>query len=99
MRYKRLISFKAEREDYESSPRILSKLLYLAFEKQVVFLLDEYDTPIQTAFFKDYYNEMIEFFKPFLGGILKDNDRYPQKAVITGILRVSGESMFSDVNT
>jgi hypothetical protein len=98
MRYKRLMSLKAKQEDYENSLRILSKLLYYAYNTQVVFLLDEYDTPIQTAFFKGYYNEMIEFFKPFLGGVLKDNDRYLKKAVITGILRVSGESMFSDVN-
>ncbi|SFV67010.1 Conserved protein, with a weak D-galactarate dehydratase/altronate hydrolase domain [hydrothermal vent metagenome] len=98
MRYKRLMSFNANQEDYENSLRILSKLLYYAFDSQVIFLLDEYDTPIQTAFFEGYYDEMIQFFKPFLGGILKDNDRYLKKAVITGILRVSGESMFSDVN-
>jgi hypothetical protein len=96
--YKRIIENRATPNDYKNSLKVLSKLLYLAFNKQVVFLLDEYDTPIQTAFFKGYYNEMIEFFKPFLGGILKDNDRYLKKAVITGILRVSGESMFSDVN-
>jgi len=45
-----------------------------------------------------YYDKMIKFFKPFLGGVLKDNDKYLKKAVLTGILRVSGESMFSDVN-
>ena len=97
-RYRRIISSNATDIDYKNSLKLLSKLLYLSYNEQVIFLLDEYDTPIQTAFFKDYYNEMIEFFKPFLGGILKDNDRYLKKAVITGILRVSGESMFSDVN-
>ncbi len=96
--YKRIISDKANQVDYENSLKLLSELLYLAYNKQVIFLLDEYDTPIQTAFFKGYYDEMIEFFKPFLGGVLKDNDKYLKKAVITGILRVSGESMFSDVN-
>jgi hypothetical protein len=73
-------------------------LLYFAYNQQVVFLLDEYDTPIQTAFFENYYEKIIKFFKPFLGGVLKDNDRFLKKAVITGILRVSGESMFSDLN-
>ena len=97
-RYRRIISSNATDIDYKNSLKLLSKLLYLSYNEQVIFLLDEYDTPIQTAFFKGYYNEMIEFFKPFLGGILKDNDRYLKKAVITGILRVSGESMFSDVN-
>jgi hypothetical protein len=96
--YKRIVANRATSNDYKNSLRVLSKLLYYAYNTQVVFLLDEYDTPIQTAFFKDYYNEMIEFFKPFLGGVLKDNDKYLKKAVITGILRVSGESMFSDVN-
>ena len=97
-RYRRIISSNATDIDYKNSLKLLSKLLYLSYNEQVIFLLDEYDTPIQTAFFEGYYNEMIKFFKPFLGGILKDNDRYLKKAVITGILRVSGESMFSDVN-
>ncbi len=98
IRYKRIISLKATGSDYESSLKLLSKLLYLAYDSQVIFLLDEYDTPIQTAFFEGYYDKMIKFFKPFLGGVLKDNDKYLKKAVLTGILRVSGESMFSDVN-
>ena len=96
--YKKIISNRASENDYKNSLKVLSKLLFLSYNQQVVFLLDEYDTPIQTAFFNKYYDDMMNFFKPFLGGALKDNDRYLKKAVITGILRVSGESMFSDVN-
>ena len=60
-------------------------------------LLDEYDTPIQSAYTKGYYNEMIEFMRGMLGAGLKNNP-YLNKAVITGILRVAKESLFSGVN-
>jgi len=61
IRYKRIISLKATGSDYESSLKLLSKLLYLAYDSQVIFLLDEYDTPIQTAFFEGYYFSSRQF--------------------------------------
>jgi tetratricopeptide (TPR) repeat protein len=96
--YQRLKMFKGDRADYEQSLKILSKLLYFTYNQKVILLIDEYDTPIQSAFLEGYYDEVIKFFKPFLGSILKDNDRYLKKSVLTGILRVSKESMFSDLN-
>lgn len=60
-------------------------------------LLDEYDTPIQSAYLYGYYDEMINFMRGFLGEALKNNP-YLYRAVITGILRVAKESLFSGVN-
>jgi hypothetical protein len=94
----RVIDNSATQTDYEQSLKILSKLLYLTYGQKAILLIDEYDTPIQSAFLKGYYEEVIEFFKPFLGAVLKDNDRYLKKSLLTGILRVSKESMFSDLN-
>ncbi|MEA3314448.1 MAG: AAA family ATPase [Campylobacterota bacterium] len=94
----RIIQNNGLQTDYESSLKILSKLLYLTYNQKAILLIDEYDTPIQTAFLKGYYEDVIDFFKPFLGSVLKDNDRYLKKSVLTGILRVSKESMFSDLN-
>ncbi|MEA3315901.1 MAG: AAA family ATPase [Campylobacterota bacterium] len=96
--YEKLKSFEANRGDYEQSLKILSKLLFFTYNQKAILLIDEYDTPIQSAFLKGYYEDVIDFFKPFLGSVLKDNDRYLKKSVLTGILRVSKESMFSDLN-
>ena len=60
-------------------------------------LIDEYDTPIQTAYLKGYYEPMIAFMQAFLGNTLKTNP-YLERAVLTGILRISRESLFSDMN-
>ena len=96
--YERIVSNTASLVDYENAIKLLSKLLTLAYNQKCIVLIDEYDTPIQTGFIKGYYEEIVGFFKTFMGAVLKDNDRYLQKAVLTGILKVSKESIFSDLN-
>ena len=76
----------------------MSKYLYLHHQEKVVILIDEYDTPIQAAWLNDYFEEMINFMRVFLGEGLKDN-HYLFKSVITGIMRVSKESIFSGLNS
>jgi hypothetical protein len=71
--------------------------LQLYFEQQVVLLIDEYDTPIHSGFSDGYYDEIIVFMRGLFGGVLKDNPAL-FKACITGILRVSKESLFSGLN-
>ena len=66
-------------------------------KEQVVILIDEYDTPLQDGYLNGYYEKARNFFRSFLGG-LKDMDDLIKKAVITGILRVAKESIFSDLN-
>ena len=75
----------------------LSDLLYTHHGAPVLLLIDEYDTPLVEAWLKGYYEEMIEFMRPLLGGALKDNKSL-FKGVLTGILRVAKESLFSGLN-
>lgn len=75
----------------------LSYCLYKHYNEKVVILIDEYDVPIQEGYMKDYYDKVIEFMRNFLSGGLKDNI-YLEKAVLTGILRVAKESIFSGLN-
>ena len=96
--YQRIINQNASNIDYKKGFKLLSKLLTIAYNQKSVILIDEYDTPIQTGFLEGYYKEIVEFFKTFMGAVLKDNDKYVYKAVLTGILRVSKESIFSDLN-
>ena len=67
------------------------------FNKPPIILIDEYDTPIQEAYLKEYYEEMIDLMRSILGQALKDNSSLA-KAVITGITRISQESLFSGLN-
>ncbi|HRK81616.1 MAG TPA: AAA family ATPase [Saprospiraceae bacterium] len=75
----------------------LATLLYQHHGAQIVLLIDEYDTPLVEAWLKGYHDEMIEFMRPLLGGALKDNQSL-FKGVLTGILRVAKESLFSGLN-
>ncbi len=79
------------------SIRQLCELLSKHFSAPVVVLIDEYDTPVQGAWLKGYYEKMVDFLRKLLGSSLKDNPHL-KKGVLTGILRVAKESMFSDLN-
>jgi hypothetical protein len=75
----------------------LSKALHQATGESVVLLIDEYDAPILTAWQYGYYDEVAGWFRAFLSNGLKDNS-FLFRAVLTGILRVAKESMFSGLN-
>ncbi len=92
-----IIDNKASKEVYENSLKLLSKLLYQKYNQEVIILIDEYDTPIHASYLNGYYDEMIDFIRNLLSGAFKDNS-YLFKGVITGILRVSRESIFSGLN-
>ena len=81
----------------ERSLLYLSRYLYKHHKEKPIILIDEYDTPIISAYIEGYYKETIIFFRTFLGAGLKDN-RNIYKGVLTGILRVAKESIFSDMN-
>jgi hypothetical protein len=61
-------------------------------------LIDEYDAPIHSGFTSGYYEEVINFMRNFLCAALKDTDQYLEKSVLTGIMRVATESIFSGLN-
>lgn len=75
----------------------LMHLLEEHYGKKPILLLDEYDTPIQAAWSRGYYQEAIDFFRGFLSSALKTNPSL-DFAVLTGVLRISKESIFSDLN-
>ena len=75
----------------------LIKMLRVYHDEQVIVLLDEYDAPIMEAYLKGFYKEVISFMKDLFSNTFKDNLNL-KKGIITGILRVSKEGMFSDAN-
>ena len=83
--------------DLKTALRFLSELLYKHFNCQPYLLIDEYDTPIQSGYLHNYYDEIIDLMRGMFGAALKTNP-YLARAVITGILRIAKESLFSGVN-
>lgn len=75
----------------------LSELMTRYYHKKVIILLDEYDTPMQEAYLNGYWNELVTFMGSLLNATFKTNP-YLCRGVMTGITRVSKESIFSDLN-
>ncbi len=94
---KSVLNSRASRREYEDSLLVLSGQLSRYHKKQAVILIDEYDTPIHAGYSHGYYEEVISFMRNFLSGGLKDNEHL-FRGVITGILRVAKESVFSGLN-
>ncbi|MHB1654524.1 MAG: AAA family ATPase, partial [Desulfitobacteriaceae bacterium] len=83
--------------DYASSIKKLSEFLTKHYGMKTIILIDEYDVPIQQAYLKKYYDPLISFMRNFMTAALKDN-KYLEKAVLTGVMRVARESLFSGLN-
>ena len=79
------------------SLKTLSNYLMRYYGKKVIILLDEYDTPMQEAYVEGYWDELAAFTRGLFGATFKTNP-YMERALMTGITRVSKESMFSDLN-
>ena len=77
--------------------KFLTEVLYKHYHQKVIILIDEYDSPIISAYESGYYNEMREFLKVFYGEALKTNE-YLYMGVLTGIIRVAQAGIFSDLN-
>lgn len=81
----------------ENSLKFLAKALNKYYDKKVVILIDEYDTPLVSAYKYGYYNDAKNFFSGLYGSVLKDNTSL-QVGVITGIIRIVRAGIFSDLN-
>ena len=88
---------EANLSSWKNSLANLTNYLYDYYGKKVVVLIDEYDQPIINSYIKGYYEEAVDFFKSFYGAVLKDNE-YLEMGVMTGILRVAKENIFSGLN-
>ncbi len=89
----------ADMEDYKASVSLkaLSGYLYRYYGKKVIILLDEYDTPMQEAYVNGYWAELTVFIRSLFNATFKTNP-YLERAIMTGITRISRESIFSDLN-
>ena len=91
------ISMDMEETDATSALYQLSDFLYRYYGKKVIILLDEYDTPMQEAYVNGFWDELVAFTRSLFNSTFKTNP-YLARAVMTGITRVSKESIFSDLN-
>ncbi|MBQ7498685.1 MAG: AAA family ATPase [Selenomonas sp.] len=92
-----IVTRQADSVDLQLSLKKLTVWLQRYHQKAVLLLIDEYDAPIQYAFDHDYYDEAIEFMRNYLSSALKSNSSL-DFAVITGVLRIAKESIFSSLN-
>lgn len=88
---------ESDEEELKTSLSFLTSLLYKYYNQKVIVLIDEYDSPIISAYENGYYNEAITFFKGLYGNVLKTN-QYLHMGVLTGIVRVAQAGIFSDLN-
>ncbi len=96
-RFERYLDGEVTTAELEQAIRFLSECLHRVYGKKVIILIDEYDTPLTSAYEHGYIEEFNGFLRGLLSNALKSNP-YLKKAVLTGILRVSKNSMLSGLN-
>lgn len=94
---RKFISLSASEEEYQISLLSLSEYLCRYFGRKPIILVDEYDAPIQCAYEHGFYDEAISYFRVWFNNTLKTND-FLNFAVMTGVLRIAKESIFSGLN-
>lgn len=93
----RLRDEKADDGEYRTALAFLSECLYQHDRRKVIILIDEYDVPLEAAYYSGFYDEMIAFIRSLFESALKTNP-YLEFSVITGCLRISKESIFTGLN-
>ena len=96
-KFKKVLREEANLSNLGTTLKFLTKILYEKYNKKVVILVDEYDSPLVSAYINGYYNKAKDFFKTFYSAVLKDNN-YLQMGILTGIIRVIKAGIFSDLN-
>ena len=95
--YFQLVNFHMEDAVAVKAIQNLCLFLHQYYRKKVIILLDEYDTPMQEAYVKGYWEEMVSFIRSLFNATFKTNP-YLERGLMTGITRVSKEFIFSDLN-
>jgi len=93
-KFKRISEMEGSKEEYNTSIQFLSRCLFETYEKKCIILIDEYDVPLESAYFSGYYEEMTNFIRSLFESAMKTNP-YLEFAVITGCLRIAKESIFT----
>lgn len=94
---KKVLNKEASEVDLTAALEKLSQMLTKHYGKAPIIIIDEYDTPIQEGYSKDFYDEIIGFMRNFFSGAFKDNKNITY-GFLTGILRIAQESIFSGLN-
>lgn len=95
--FSKILNGNANEVDLSASLENLSRMLDVHYDKAPIIIIDEYDTPIQEGFSKDFYDEIVRFMRTFFSGAFKDN-KHLTYGFLTGILRIAQESIFSGLN-
>ena len=95
--FERISLGKGSDDEYATAFAFLSECLFKYHKKKAIILIDEYDVPLENAYFRGFYDEMIDFIRSLFESALKTNP-YLEKSVITGCLRISNESIFTGLN-
>ncbi len=96
-KFKAIRGQKADEKDYAKALAFLSSCLYKYHKRKVIILIDEYDVPLENAYYTGFYDEMVAFIRSLFESALKTNP-YLEFGVITGCLRISKESIFTGLN-
>ena len=91
--FKKIATKEVDIENLKEVLKFLTKILYEKYNKKVVVLIDEYDSPLVSAYINGYYEKVKNFFKTFYSIVLKDNT-YLQMGILTGIIRVIKAGIF-----
>lgn len=92
-----IMNESAEEKDYADALAFLSQILSRVYGEKTIILLDEYDVPLENAYFRGFYQEMVDFIRSLFESALKTNE-FLKFAVVTGCLRISKESIFTGLN-
>ena len=92
-----IVNRNASIEDYKKSLLKLTNYLETYYKEKVIVLIDEYDTPINEGYIKGFYDEIMDLIQPILSSSLKGNESL-KMGILTGVLRVGGQSLFSSFN-
>ncbi|MCM1132206.1 MAG: ATP-binding protein [Ruminococcus flavefaciens] len=96
-RYEAFLDINADYSAYSKAIGFLSKCLCKAYNKNVIILIDEYDVPLENAYFNGFYDKMINLLRSAFESALKTNN-FLEFAILTGCLRISKESIFTGLN-
>lgn len=96
-KFNAILSGEANIVEYYKALSVLMNLMSIQYNNKVIVLIDEYDVPVQESYLRGYYEEAVNIIRIILTAALKDNINL-EKALVTGILRVARESIFSGLN-
>lgn len=96
-KFLRMIDMTASPQEYLTAIRFLSECMYKYYGKKAIILIDEYDVPLENAYFSGFYEQMVSLLRSLFESALKTNENL-EFAVLTGCLRISKESIFTGLN-